>query len=284
MFSLLFGKIRYRLWIIGGKALIRKVSLTIALFFVFVTYSSAYIPNSPYNWGFNKSRNGVPADAGEKYEEMIAKYDAVYKDSPNKKTVYLTFDNGYENGYTDEILDVLKKHHVPAAFFVTGHYLLSAEDLVIRMSKEGHIIGNHSWHHPDMTQVTNERLFKELDKVKKKTEEITGKKGMQYLRPPRGIFSERTMAAAKEAGYVHVFWSLAFKDWNVDAQQGPDYAYQQVMAQIHPGAIILLHTISKDNAEALERIIVELKKQGYKFKSLDDLYMKKEMGEKILKR
>ena len=193
------------------------------------------------------------------------------KADPTKKEIYLTFDNGYENGFTEKVLDVLNKEQVPAAFFVTGHYLESAPDLVKRMAKEGHIVGNHSWTHPDLTRVSDERILEELEKVRKKTEELTGNKTMKYLRPPRGIFSERTMAIAKKQGYTHVFWSLAYVDWKTDQQKGAQYAYDNIMKQIHPGAVILLHTVSKDNADALERVIQDLKKQGYTFKSLDDL-------------
>ena len=139
------------------------------------------------------------------------------------------------------------------------------------MANEGHIVGNHSWSHPDLTRVSDEKILEELEKVRKKTEELTGNKTMTYMRPPRGIFSERTMAIAKGQGYTHAFWSLAYVDWKTEQQKGAQYAYDNIMKQIHPGAVILLHTVSKDNAEALERVIQDLKKQGYTFKSLDDL-------------
>nr|WP_251032470.1 delta-lactam-biosynthetic de-N-acetylase [Mesobacillus foraminis] len=237
------------------------------------TLAYAEVPNKPIGWGFKKGREGKPADAGKPLEKLIGNYGAVYKGDPNKKDIYLTFDNGYENGYTDQVLDVLKKEKVPAAFFVTGHYLESAEDQVIRMVEEGHIVGNHSYHHPDLTKVSDEKLREELELVRSKTQELTGQKHMNYLRPPRGIFSERTMRLAREAGYTHVFWSLAFVDWNTDQQRGWQYSYDNIMRQIHPGAILLLHTVSKDNADALEKAIQDLKKQGYTFKSLDDLML-----------
>lgn len=254
---------------------IGKIFLTLLLFVLMVSppgVASAEVSNSPIHWGFKKARDGNPPDAGAEWEGLIQKYGGVYKGDPNKKEIYLTFDNGYENGYTAQILDVLKKEKVPATFFVTGHYLESAEDLVVRMVKEGHIIGNHSYHHPDLTQVDDARVKNELDKVKSLTAELTGQKDMSYLRPPRGIFSERTMKLAKDAGYKHIFWSLAFVDWNVDQQKGWEYSYNNIMKQIHPGAIILLHTVSKDNADALEKVIVDLKKEGYTFKSLDHLF------------
>lgn len=232
---------------------------------------SASVSNSPIHWGFKKGKNEQPAEAGQELDRLLEKYDAFYKGDPNKKDIYLTFDNGYENGYTEQFLDVLKKEKVPATFFVTGHYLESQPELVKRMAQDGHIIGNHSYYHPDLTQVDDERLKRELEKVRAKTEEITGIKHMVYLRPPRGILSERTIKIAHDEGYIHVMWSLAFVDWKVNEQKGWQYAYDNIMRQIHPGAVILLHTVSKDNADALEKAIQDLKKKGYTFKSLDDL-------------
>lgn len=234
------------------------------------TAEAAY-SNQQIHWGFKKSRNHEPASAGKELDELLAKYGSFYIGDTSKKDIYLTFDNGYENGYTAQVLDVLKKTKVPATFFVTGHYLKDQPDLVKRMVKEGHIVGNHSWHHPDLTQVSNEKLREELDSVKAKTEELTGQKGMTYLRAPRGIFSERTLALSQELGYTNVFWSLAFVDWHVNDQKGWEYSYRNIMKQIHPGCILLLHTVSRDNAEALEKAITDLQKQGYTFKSLDDL-------------
>lgn len=238
--------------------------------------------NSPIHWGFKKGTNEQPADAGKELDEMLERTGAYYKGDPTKKEIYLTFDNGYENGYTIKVLDVLKKEKVPAAFFITGHYLKSAPDLVKRMANEGHIIGNHSWHHPDMTTISNEKIAEELEMVRAETERLTGIKDMTYLRPPRGIFSERTIEVAKQHGYTHVFWSLAFKDWNVDQQKGWQYAYDNIMKQIHPGAILLLHSVSKDNADALEKAIQDLKKRGYTFKSLDDFMMGQAFQDKMI--
>ncbi|KAB7672691.1 delta-lactam-biosynthetic de-N-acetylase [Bacillus sp. B1-b2] len=242
----------------------------------------ASVSNNPLNWGFKKAVNEQPAEAGEELDTLLEKYGAYYKDSGDKKVLYLTFDNGYENGYTGKILDILKKEKVPATFFVTGHYLKSAPDLVKRMANEGHIIGNHSYHHPDFTKVSDERLKQELDSIVTETEKLTGQKGMTYLRPPRGVFSERTLKLAKEMGYTQVFWSLAFVDWKTDQQKGWKYSYDNIMKQVHPGSIMLLHTVSKDNAGALQQAIVDLKKKGYVFKSLDDLTLKREIDEGII--
>jgi len=254
---------------------LKPIIVVCLLLFSTGTFASAQsYSNQAINWGIKRSTDGKPAEAGKAWDDLLAKYGAFYKADPNKKELYLTFDNGYENGFTPKILDVLKKEKVPATFFVTGHYLESAPDLVKRMAKEGHIVGNHSWSHPDLTQVSDEKIVEELKKVREKTEELTGNKTMKYIRPPRGIFSERTMAIAKQQGYTHAFWSLAYVDWNTDQQKGAQYAYDSIMKQLHPGAVILLHTVSKDNADALERVIKELKKQGYTFKSLDDLKIK----------
>lgn len=250
--------------------MIRYLSMLSLLMFI-TTPAFANVSNVPIQWGFKKAKDEKPAEAGEDYDQILGKYDAFYKGDPESKDIYLTFDNGYENGYTEKFLDVLKKENVPAAFFVTGHYLESQPDIVKRMAEEGHIIGNHSYYHPDLTKVDDARVKRELEKVRAKTEEITGIKNMVYLRPPRGIFSERTLKLAKEQGYTHVMWSLAFVDWKIDQQKGWRYAYENIMDQIHPGAIILLHSVSKDNAEALQEAIRDLKDKGYTFKTLDDL-------------
>lgn len=250
----------------------RVVCVVLALGFTFSYFgiaAEASYSNKPIHWGFKKAKNEEPASAGEELDSLLAKYGAYYMADTNKKEIYLTFDNGYENGYTAQILDVLKKKKVPATFFVTGHYLQDQPKLVKRMAKEGHIVGNHSWHHPDLTKVSDDRLQKELDSVRKETERLTGQKDVAYLRPPRGIFSERTLALSQKLGYQNVFWSLAFVDWHVNNQKGWEYAYHNIMRQIHPGAILLLHTVSKDNAEALEQAIDDLTKKGYTFKSLD---------------
>ena len=242
----------------------------LAIIFTFTTSASA-ISNKPIHWGFKKGSKGKRADAG-------AEYEAFYKGNADDKILYLTFDNGYENGYTEKVLDILKEEQVPATFFVTGHYLRTAEKIAKRMVDEGHIIGNHSWSHPDLTEVSDEKLRRELELVEEETARITDQEYMVYLRPPRGIISERTLKLAKEEGYTHVLWSLAFKDWNIKAQKGASYAYDSIMKQVHPGAVILLHTVSKDNADALKKVIKDLKKDGYEFKSLDDYMLREKIN------
>lgn len=252
----------------------RKYGLSFAivlmLFFI--------MPNTVhgYGWGYKKNYDNKLPEVG-KFGEILKEHDAIYADlTTNDKEVYFTFDNGYEQGYTEEVLEVLKKHQVPATFFVTGHYVKTEPDLVKRMVDEGHIIGNHSYSHPDFTTMTKEEMKKELDKLENVVADVSGQKQTVYLRPPRGTFNENTLKWATEFGYVHVFWSLAFKDWETNNQKGWKYSYDQIMTQIHPGAILLLHTVSEDNAKALDKVITQLKKDGYTFKSLDDL-MKKQL-------
>ncbi|MFB9277932.1 delta-lactam-biosynthetic de-N-acetylase [Cohnella cellulosilytica] len=240
-----------------------------------LTSTAAANPYSPYHFGFKKSKQGsLPSIAEEGFIEVLRKQEAIFLGSTDSKELYLTFDNGYENGYTPGILDVLRDKRVPAAFFVTGHFVKDQPELVRRMAKEGHLVGNHSWSHPDLSQVGAERIRSEMDQVKQGVAELTNVPEMPYMRPPRGIFSDRMLGVCRELGYTGVFWSVAYKDWDVHAQRGWKYAYDSVMGQLHPGAVILLHSVSRDNAEALGRIIDAARAQGYEFKSLDELKTK----------
>lgn len=241
----------------------------LCLIFVICNTSPVY----GYGWGFKPTTDEKRPDVG-KYEQMIENRLAYYAEFTEEKNIYLTFDNGYEQGYTKSILAVLKKHHVPATFFVTGHYVKSEPELVKQMVQDGHIIGNHSYHHPDFTTMDKQAIKRELDLLEEAVASITSQKELIYVRPPRGTFNENTLKWIEELGYIHMFWSVAFKDWEVNEQRGWQYSYDQLMNQIHPGAIILLHTVSEDNAQALEKAIITLQKRGYLFKSLDDLMIK----------
>lgn len=250
----------------------KLVTILIMVFLVLFILNNHVLAAS-FGWGYKKNFDHKLPDIG-KYDRMLDKYNAFYADKSGDKVVYLTFDNGYEQGHTADILDVLNKESVPATFFVTGHYVEEEPELVKRMVADGHIIGNHSYHHPDFTVISKHSIQEELKSLEKAVAEISDQKELQYLRPPRGTFNEETLKWTNGLGYTHVFWSLAFKDWITDVQKGWQYAYDQIMDQIHPGAIILLHTVSADNAEALPKVITDLKEQGYVFKSLDDLLLK----------
>lgn len=252
-------------------AFILAITLILSIVIGSLSITNAKSGNS-YNFGFKKSKNNNPASiAQEGFMELLKKYDAIFLGDSSKKELYLTFDNGYENGYTAKILDILKEKNVPATFFVTGHYVKTNPDLIIRMATEGHIIGNHSWSHPDMTTLSGEKIKEELTKVEDEVFKLTGQLDMKYLRPPRGIFNEQSLAISRELGYTNVFWSIAYVDWNAKIIRGANYAYKKIVSQLHPGAVILLHTVSKDNAEALAQIIDEARKAGYEFKSLDQM-------------
>ncbi|WP_144511791.1 polysaccharide deacetylase family protein [Bacillus sp. FJAT-22090] len=225
------------------------------------------------HWGFKKTTNEIPPEAGAELDTMLEKHGAIYKGDPNEKIIYFTFDNGYENGYTESILDTLKKENIKATFFLTGHYLESATPLVKRMIAEGHQIGNHSYGHPNLARLSKEGVQQELQKFDQKLSELTSVKRTTVTRPPEGSFNEQVLEAANEIGYQHIFWSVAFIDWHRDQKKGGQYAYDQLISQIHPGAIILMHTVSPDNAEGLPMFIKEARKRGYTFGTLDELNM-----------
>lgn len=220
-------------------------------------------------WGLVKKK-GAPPEIDAKGAQMLENNNGFYMDKSGEKTLYLTFDEGYENGFTSKVLDVLAKENVPAAFFVTGPYLKNQTELIQRMIDEGHIVGNHTVNHLNLPMQTVETVKSELDGLNKMCESMYGV-SMSYMRPPEGEYSEKVLAAAKDMGYKTAMWSFAYKDWDVNIQNGADYAYNQIVPYLHDGAVILLHAVSSDNADALERVIRHAKSEGYTFKSLDDL-------------
>ncbi len=225
------------------------------------------------HWGLKKATNEQQAEAGGEMDALLKKHGSIYKGSADEKILYFTFDNGYENGYTESILDTLKAENIQATFFLTGHYLESATPLVKRMIAEGHQIGNHSYGHPNLARLSKDGVKKELQKFDKRLSELTSLTRTTVTRPPEGIFNEQVLEAANEIGYQHIFWSVAFIDWHRDQKKGGKYAYDELMSQIHPGAIILMHTVSPDNAEGLPMFIKDARKMGYTFGTLDDLIM-----------
>ncbi|SNX54557.1 delta-lactam-biosynthetic de-N-acetylase [Thermoanaerobacterium sp. RBIITD] len=227
------------------------------------------LDNTLYGWGMRVMPDHKIPEITSKQMSLIKKYDGIFTGDTTKKIIYLTFDEGYENGYTPKILDILKANNVKAAFFVTGPYIKEHGDLVKRMVDEGHIVGNHTVNHPSLPKVSDERVKEEITKLGEMFKNLTGK-DMHYFRPPMGEYSERTLYITKSLGYKTVFWSLAFADWQ-PLPGGSEESYNTVMKRIHPGAVILLHAVSKDDTMALDRILKDLKSQGYVFKSLDDL-------------
>ncbi len=224
------------------------------------------------SWGLSYPQPGK-APVGPDSSDALQKLDAAYMGNPEEKVLYLTFDSGYENGCTEKILDVLKAHNVPAAFFLVGHYMEQNPDLVRRMVAEGHIVGNHTVHHYNMDQLSEKSVFqKELQGVEELFKEITGKELPRYYRPPQGLYSKENLKMAQQLGYKTVFWSLAYVDWNNDAQPSRDFAMQKLLPRIHNGGVILLHSTSQTNAEILDEFLTTLEKDGYRFGTVDELF------------
>lgn len=226
--------------------------------------------NSLRRWGIVRggpNRQPTP-DPGT--PELLSRYNSLYVGDIQEKIIYLTFDEGYENGYTGKILDVLYENQVNAIFFITGPYLEKEEELVRRMVEEGHAVGNHTISHKSLPTLSDEEIERETTGLDRRFYEKFGK-NMVFLRPPKGEYSERTLQITYELGYVNVFWSFAYDDWNTKNQRGWEYAFKKVTGNLHNGAILLLHAVSSDNAEALDAIIKEARRQGYEFGDVFDL-------------
>ena len=224
------------------------------------------------SWGLSFRQEGAPP-VGNTGKDRLKQYDAAYLGDPSQKVLYLTFDAGYENGCTEKILDVLKREQVPAAFFLVGNYMEKNADLVRRMVAEGHTVGNHTMHHYDMSKLSAKEAFsKELTDLEDLYRQVTGQELPKYYRPPQGIYSEENLKMAKELGYKTVFWSLAYVDWNNDAQPTLQEALGKLLPRTHPGAVILLHSTSGTNAEILEELIGKWKDEGYEFGTMEELF------------
>ena len=223
------------------------------------------------NWGLSFPQEGASPQANATPGELSASW-AYYIGNPKDKVLYLTFDCGFENGNTPAILKALKKHHAPATFFVVGNFLETSPDLIRQMRKDGHIVGNHTFHHPDMSKISTKEAFaKELSDVEKLYQEITGEEMTRFYRPPQGIYSPGNLQMAKELGYRTFFWSLAYVDWYEDNQPTKEEAFAKLLPRVHPGAVVLLHNTSDTNAEILDELLGKWEDMGYSFRSLEDL-------------
>lgn len=227
--------------------------------------------NKLLRWGISRNSNNMPPNADPGAPELLNKYGGYFIGDTSKKEIYLTFDEGYENGYTTKILDVLKSNNVKAVFFITGPYLKEHQDLVKRMIDEGHTVGNHTINHPSLPTLSESELKGELSGLNDEFFNLFGKK-MKYLRPPKGEYSENTLKVTKSLGFTNLFWSFAYDDWYKDKQRGGDYTYNIVMRNLHNGEVMLLHAVSKDNAEALESIIKGAKEKGYVFGDVSNAF------------
>lgn len=264
-----------------GKRALKKI-LAAVLTLCVLGYGSVYIKGAMEtgnakaaaaegNWGLSfQSEGGLPI--GNATADYLKKFNAYYVGNPKEKSIYLTFDAGYDNGYTEHILDVLKKHNIKAAFFVVGNLIKDRPELIKRMAAEGHIVGNHTFTHPDMSAISDKEAFEaELQKLEGAYKEATGKEMKKFYRPPQGKYSESNLSIAKELGYTTVFWSLAYVDWYENDQPSKQTADEKLTKRLHNGAIVLLHSTSETNSSILDELLTQWEQLGYSFKTLDEL-------------
>ncbi|MFP3152849.1 polysaccharide deacetylase family protein [Lachnospiraceae bacterium ZAX-1] len=253
------------------KGFMKNITKSIvAMSLIFLCTPSAVLANEG-NWGLGYGTSGAKP-TGNTSAEKLKEHDAFFVGSGDDKVIYLTFDAGYENGYTKEILNVLKESSVPATFFLVGTYVRDNPALVKQMIAEGHIVGNHTMHHPDMSALSSKEAFaKELAETEEHFFNVTGKQMSKFYRPPQGKYSESNLKMAKELGYKTIFWSLAYVDWNVNDQPTKEQAFAKLIPRVHPGTILLLHSTSKTNAKILKDLIAEYRGMGYEFKSLEGI-------------
>lgn len=254
-----------------------KFLLTVLAVVILVTAVAWYGKKEPTaletaSWGLSFPVEGE-ASVGNVSNEKLREYGAAYIGNTEEKKIYLTFDAGYENGVTAKILDVLQKHRVPGTFFLVGNYLEQNPDLVKRMVSEGHTVGNHTYHHYDMSKISDQASFrKELESLEELYEQVTGEKMGKYYRPPQGCYSEENLKMAKEMGYQTVFWSLAYVDWINDKQPTSQEAFSKLIPRIHNGAVVLLHSTSKTNGEILDELLTRWEELGYTFGTVEELF------------
>lgn len=237
--------------------------------------SASFPVSSPLNeassWGLSFRREGARPEGNADINEL-KQYNAYYAEDTDEKVLYLTFDAGYENGNTPAILDALKKHGAPAAFFVVGNFIEDEPELVKRIVEEGHIVGNHTMTHPDMSAISTQQSFQEeLAGVEKLFQDLTGEPMVKFYRPPRGVYSISNLATADNLGYATFFWSLAYVDWDQEQQPSREEAFSKLLPRVHPGAIVLLHNTSSTNAEILDELLTKWEEMGYSFAPLTQL-------------
>lgn len=233
--------------------------------------SEKLIETAVTDWGLSFQKEG-DSPIGNADSDYLSQFDSYFIGDEAEKKIYLTFDAGYENGYTPAILEALDKHNVKATFFVVGHFLDKNKNLTLDILKRGHTIGNHTYSHPNMSSISDKASFeKELSKNEALYKEITGEDMPKFYRPPQGKFSEENLKMAKELGYKTIFWSLAYVDWNVDKQPDNEESINLLCSRIHPGAIVLLHNTSKTNSEILDKLLTKWEEMGYTFGTLSEL-------------
>ena len=231
--------------------------------------SSDIISNKKIEWGVKRNKEHNQPDVGEDRRKILEENNGICLGNKDEKIIYLTFDEGYEAGFTSKILEILKENEVKATFFITAHYLNTNEELVKQMIEEGHIVGNHTVNHKSMPTLTEEEIKKEVMDlhiaVYQKFEYE-----MKYIRPPKGEFSEKSLKYTNNLGYKTVMWSFAYEDWDENNQPNEEKAKEKILENLHNGEIMLLHGNSKTNTNILDEVIKKSKEMGYSFKLLDE--------------
>lgn len=253
--------------------------LFFVLFIIFVASISSNFQAIPSNsnllsskkieWGIKRDSNHNQPDLGSTNKRIIEENEGIAIGNKDEKNIYLTFDVGYEGGYTEKILDVLKKNNVKAAFFITGQFFKTSEDKVKRMIDEGHVVGNHTVNHPSLPSCNNDKIKHEIIDLHQQVYDKFNYE-MKYMRPPKGEYSEACVAYIYSLGYKTVMWSFAYDDWDKNNQGREEYGKKKIMDNLHNGEVMLLHATSKDNSNILDEIINKIKKEGYEFKTLDE--------------
>ncbi|MDS0527293.1 delta-lactam-biosynthetic de-N-acetylase [Clostridium sp. SHJSY1] len=252
---------------------ILATSLLFLLLFPITKNTNASNYGTELNWNFVPSK--VPGEIPQPAKESIdflKDCNGYYLGDTSQKVLYLTFDEGYEKGYTSNILDTLKELEVPAAFFVTKPYIDKQSDLITRMVNEGHLVCNHSHHHYSMASIHDKDAFnKEITDVEDTFKTLTKQNMPKFFRPPMGKYTKESLEMTKELGYKTIFWSFAYRDWFINDQPSEEYAIKKIKSGVHPGSILLLHAVSKTNTNILKTVLTDLKSEGYEFRPLTDL-------------
>ena len=256
------------------------VFLLFVLFIIFVAGVSSNMQGLQVNsnnvlstkkigWGIKRSDNHEQPDLGATNKKIIDEFNGIAMGNSEKKYIYLTFDVGYEGGYTEKILDTLKENNVKAAFFITGQFVKTSSNIIQRMIDEGHIVGNHTINHKSLPECDYDTIKEEVMGMHQKIYEKFNYE-MKYMRPPKGEYSELTLSYIQSFGYIPVMWSFAYDDWDNSKQGREEYGKKKIMDNLHNGEVMLLHATSSDNASILDDVIKKIKAEGYEFKTLDE--------------
>jgi len=231
--------------------------------------ASGALSNELIGWGIKRNNNHEQPDVGSKNKKLLDEAEGYCLGNSEKKYIYLTFDNGYEAGYTSKILDALKNNNVQATFFITAHYLNTQPELVKQMIDDGHIVGNHTVNHKSMPSLSDDQIKKEVMDLHQAIKSKFNYE-MKYVRPPKGEYSERTLSVCNSLGYKTIMWSFAYADWDENKQPDEAKAKEMIFNNLHNGEIMLLHGTSKTNANILDSVLKEIKAQGYEIKAISE--------------